>query len=390
MAIQLIQSVLVGLMGGLTPYERYEAMRQLDVNVHSILTNKWFVLLGWSLIFILAMLLLVVRRMRIEKEKQKIQQHYDELSDTLALTAEEREILDAVAARTGLARKDAVFAEPDAFENGLARLMQDVFSDGHNLVYRKKLQGAIFSIREKLGYVKPAPHGQPQSSKEQSSRHIPVGKTLRLSLSGRQDMRHIQAEVAVNDPYELLVRPEIPLACQVGEVWMVQYETGSVTWEFEAITLMCSEAGLALNHSERVRFVNRRRFPRVAVRKNGVMARLPVFRNCQEAEDLRPVFFGAQVSEISGPGLRLDTELELTVGDRTLVVFELEPGRLVQDIGIIRDIRQTALGRAVIAELVGLTDRAVDELVRLTHQLAAQAQSEGVQKKHKPSVAEVL
>lgn len=389
MAIQLIQSVLVGLVGQLTPYQRFEAMRQLDAGGHSLLTNKWFVLLGWSLIFILVMLLIVVRRLRTEKEKQQIQRHYDELSDRMGLTAEEREILDALSARTGMARKDTVFNEPDAFENGLARLMQDVFSEGHNLVYRKKLQAAVFSIREKLGYVKPAPSGQTPSSKLQSSRHIPVGKTVWLSLSGQQGLKRIKAQVAANESYELLLLPELPLACAVGQVWRVQYEAGSVTWEFDAMTLMCAEGRLELNHSERVRFVNRRRFPRVVVRKNGAIARLPVFRECQEADDLRPVFFDAQINEISGPGLRLYTELSPTVGERTLVAFELEPGRVVQDIGIVRDIRQTPLGRAVIVELVGLTDRGVDELVRVTHQLAAHGYREGAVKNSNPVEVEV-
>lgn len=390
MVIQLIQSVLVGLVGQLTPYQRLEAMRQLDAGGQGLLTNKWFVLLGWSLIFILVMLLIVVRRMRIEKEKQQIQRHYDELSDRMGLTAEEREILDAIAARTGVARKDTVFNEPDAFENGLARLMQDVFSEGHNLVYRKKLQAAIFSIREKLGYIKPAPAGQLPSGKLQSSRHIPIGKTVWLSLSGRQDVKRIAAQVVANESYELLLQPEIPLACSVGQVWLVQYEAGSVTWEFDAITLMCADGRLELNHSERIRFVNRRRFSRVAVRKNGVIARLPIFRDYQEADDLRPVFFDAQINEISGPGLRLYTELSPTVGERTLVAFELEPGRVVQDIGIVRDIRQTPLGRAVIVELVGLTDRAVDELVRVTHQLAARGHREVTVKNEQAIEAEVL
>ena len=373
MPFQLIQHVLIGLVGELTTYERFQAMRQLDAGGSSLFTNKWFVLLGWSVIFILVMTLLVVHRMRIEKEKRQLQQQYDELSDRLGLTAGEREILDAIATRAGLRHKGDIFNHSDAFEDGLARLMQDVFSDGQNLVYRKKLQAAVYSIQEKLGFVKPAPTGRPRSGKELSSRHIPVGQKVQLSLSGRDGDRRVSADVAVNDDYEFAVTPEIPLACSSGEVWTVQYDAGAVTWEFEAITLACSGSRLELNHSERIRFVNRRRFPRVAVRKEAAIARLPQFRSTQEADDLRPVFFDAQVNEISGPGLRLHTELELTVNERVLVAFELEPGRIVQDVGQVRDFRQTPLGYAVIVELVGLGDRAVDELVRVTNQLAGQA-----------------
>lgn len=386
----MIQSVLVGLLGQLTPTERYQALRQLDAGGQSLFTNKWFVLLGWSLIFFLVLLLLVVRRMRIEKEKLQIERHYDELADRAHLTAEEREILDAIGVRAALRRKDAIFSHPDAFENGLGRLMQDVFADGHNLVYRRKLQAAVYSIKDKLGYVKPAPSGQPRSSREQSSRHIPTGKAVRLSLAGREDVRRIRAEVVVNDPYELVVAPEFPLASRPGEMWTVQYDTGSVTWEFEAITLANSDRGLELNHSERIRFVNRRRFPRVAVRKDAVIARLPLIRTGQEAESLRPEFYDAQVNEISGPGLRLHTALEPAINERVLVAFELEPGRIVQDIGRVLDLRQTPTDRAVIVELIGLSDRAADELVRITNQLSGQAHLAAVEAETNKTLAEVF
>jgi hypothetical protein len=379
MPIQLINVVLIGLVGGLTPYERFQAIRQLDAGSNnSLFTNKWFMLLGWSLIFLLVMVLIVVHRMRMEKEKRQLERRYDELADRMNLTAQEREIMDAIAIRTGSSRKDMVFRDPDVFENGLARLMQDVFADGHNLVYRKKLQAAVYAIQEKLGHIKPAPAGQPRSGKELSSRHIPVGQITYLSLAGRDDIKRIPAEVIANDAYEFVVRTDIPLICNSGEKWMVEYEAGTVTWEFEAITLACSAKTLELNHSDRIRFVNRRRFPRVAVRKKALIARLPLFRNGREADDLQPIFFDAEINEISGPGLRIHTELEPLIHERVLVIFEMEPGRVVQDIGQVRDFRKTPLGRAVIVELVGLNDRAVDEMVRVTNQLVGQARCQSL------------
>ncbi len=389
MSLLLFQSVWIGLAGQLTPYERFEAMRRLDAGGQSLFTNKWFVLLGWSMIFILVLLLVVVHRMRIEKEKRLMQQRYDELSDRMQLTAAEREILDAIAVRTGFAQKDAVFHHADAFENGLARLMQDVFADGHNLVYRKRLQAAVYSIKEKLGYVKPAPVSRPRSVKEQSSRHIPVGTAVRLSLAGHDESQQVQGQVVANDRYEFIVRPEIPLACQPGQMWRLRYEIGTVTWELEAITLAASDKGLEMNHSDRVHFVNRRRFPRVAVRKNAAVARLPLFRSTQEADDLRPVFFDAQINEISGPSLRVHSDLELTVKDRVLVVFELEPKRIVQDIALVRDVRQTPLGRTAIIELVGLNDQAVAELVRVTNQLIGRSASAAADQENENTFAEV-
>ena len=81
MPLYAIQSVLVGMLCDLPPHERYQAMRQLDTGGKSLFTDKWYVLLGWSLIFFLIVLLLAVRRMRIEKEKRQIEDNYDALSD---------------------------------------------------------------------------------------------------------------------------------------------------------------------------------------------------------------------------------------------------------------------------------------------------------------------
>lgn len=389
MFIMMANSMVVGLLGTLTPYERLEAMRQLDAGSRSLFTDKWFVLLGWSLIFLLAITFFVVHRMRIEKERKQIRRQFDELAEKLDITAAEREILEAITARSGLRRNDAIFSHPDAFENGLARLMQDVFADGHNLVYRKKLQAAVYSIKQKLGYLKVEAAERPRSIKEQSSRYIPVGKTVQLLLSERDDARPLPAEVVANDEYELVVRPDIPLNCRSGQVWLVRYNAGSVTWQFSAITLGCSEKGLELNHTDRVRFVNRRRFPRVSVRKDAVIARLPMMRPAQKIDDLRPVFFDAEISEISGCALRIRTELVPSVNERVLVVFELEPGRIVQDVGQVRDIRKTPLGLVLIVDLIGLNDRAADELVRMTHQLAGQAANDAVEDEQESVYLEV-
>lgn len=375
MSGEWIQCVRVGLVGQLTPLERLEAMRQIDRGRENLLTDAGLMLLGVLAACLFVLLLVMVRRLRLQRENRQVQQAYDAASDRLNLTAPEREILEAIAIRTGEPQKGAVFEDVDVFETGLGRLMQDVFADGHNLVYRKKLQAAVHSIKEKLGFVKPAPTGQPRSSKDQSSRHIPVGKTVLLWPAGGKSDRHVLGEVIANDAFEWVIRPETPLAGQAGRMWRVRYDDGAVTWELDAITLAVSETCLELNHSDRIRFVNRRRFPRVAVRKPALMAALPMFRAIQDGEDFRPDFVQAQINEISGPSLRVDTPLELAFNDRVLVIFELEPGRVVQDIGQVRDFRKTPLGRAVIVELVGLNDHGIAELVRVSNQLIAQRAS---------------
>jgi hypothetical protein len=358
------------LIAQMDVYERFEAMRRLNTGGgdggYAFLRNKWFVVLGWSVIVVLSMLLIAVRRMRREKERQAMNLRFAAEADRLELTAEERDIVEAVANRSGLKQKDAIFTLSEPFDNGLSILMQEVFAAGQDLVERKKLQGTIFSIKEKLGFIKP---GGPniRTGKEQSSRNIPMGTVVRLGPAGNRQNARIGAEVIQNDRYELLVRPELPILCKPGDVWTVEYFKAAMTWEFEAITMACNEKGLALNHSERIRFVNRRRFTRVATRRPAQIAIFPVFT---EKPTMGVEFTPAEITEIAGPGLRIRTDLKLEMQQRVLLQCELEEGRLVQDIGCVRDIRRSAAGSSVIIELIGVDTRAIDELVRIANLIA--------------------
>ena len=118
----------------LSPTQRYDAMRRLDGSAGgnndliSILTNKWFVLLGWSMIVVLLLLLFAVRRMRLERQSRETDKRYEDNANRLNLTAEERDIVEAIAVRAPIKQKDSIFTLQNAFEEGLAKLMQEVFT----------------------------------------------------------------------------------------------------------------------------------------------------------------------------------------------------------------------------------------------------------------------
>jgi hypothetical protein len=84
----------------------------------------------------------------------------------------------------------------------------------------------------------------------------------------------------------------------------------------------------------------------------------------------RPVFTPAEIKELSGPVLRLQMKLQVAVRDRLLVLFELDPGRVIQDVGEVRRISESVTGRTVAVELIGLPESVEDELIRKTTQLA--------------------
>lgn len=147
-------------------------------------------------------------------------------------------------------------------------------------------------------------------------------------------------------------------------------------WEFEAIATACSQDTISLSHSERIRYVNRRRFTRVPTDKPAKIALFPVFGQVTESKQMELCFVPAVITEIAGPSVRVRTDLSVQIRQRVLLVFDLEEGRLVQDVGEVRDIRNTEAGDAIIVELIGLHTKAIGELVRVANQIAHNEASE--------------
>jgi len=162
----------------------------------------------------------------------------------------------------------------------------------------------------------------------------------------------------------------VPLSSAAGKLWNVRYRFGAATWEFNVLTIACGEGELVLNHSDNITFVNRRRFLRVEVQKPLLVAHFPMVKSGFEGGPMAPEFVGGTVRELSGPGLRILSAIEVNRGDRLLVVFELEDGKLMQDIGEVRGYRDSGEGRSIGVELIGLNEAGIDELVRATNNIA--------------------
>lgn len=79
------------------------------------------------------------------------------------------------------------------------------------------------------------------------------------------------------------------------------------------------------------------------------------------------------VTELSGPGLQIQTNLDLKIQSRVLVIFESEPGRVMQDVAEVRGLRETKSGWLVAVEMIGLNENAVNDLIRITHLIARTA-----------------
>jgi hypothetical protein len=194
----------------------------------------------------------------------------------------------------------------------------------------------------------------------------------------------------------------------------LRYSFGASVWEFDSSVVRCNDDILVLNHSDNIRFISRRRFLRVQVNKPAFIAQFPFSKTLSSNSNNNskkklaikqssanesnnwgpPEFIPATVTELGGPGLRIETNLEVKVGDRVLVIVNLSEekaqdlnppskstslrsvlsmdrkstlSKIVEDIGEVRHVRALQNGSSIAVELTGLSDSNLNELIRATN-----------------------
>ncbi|MHC4949825.1 MAG: PilZ domain-containing protein [Planctomycetota bacterium] len=368
-----LSNLFLVLGAAMTPQERLRAMGRLDTGSGTdFLAGRWLELAGWLTIALLITILGILYKRRKAKKASRTENSFCENATRLRLNGEEQDIVAAIAALAGIKQRDSIFTLRPAFDTGLSRLMREVFATNQESAERRKFHEAILSIKIKLGFIS----SQLQNGvmgcggKERTTRQIPAGTEVWLLPPDNNTDERLIAEITQNDNFEFSLRPEVPVTCHPGDIWTVRYNNGAMIWEFEAIVTACSQDEISFGHSERIRYVNRRRFTRVPTDKPAKIALFPVFGQVTESKQMELSFVPAVITEIAGPSVRVGTDLSVQIRQRVLLVFDLEEGRLVQDVGEVRDIRKSETGDAIIVELIGLHAKAIGELVRVANQIA--------------------
>jgi len=408
--IPVIRDGLAAVVLALTPVERWQALRRFNSNP---VTEHWFILAGMLAIVILAVLLFAVSIRRKAPGKKISRRLFDEYASKNGLSERERQILLAIAGYAGLKRSEAIFTMGSAFDRGAARMIEESLAwrgpEGSRL-----LKIELTYLREKLGLQKrrPSSIGSATRPKKLGSRQIPVGRKVHITRRTNRASDEIEATVVENNDIELKLELAIPVKITFGEAWRVHYYFGASVWEFDASVVSYDGDTLVLNQSDDIRYVNRRRFLRVPVNKSAFIARFPFARTIAGSSDISektgnaeqdsvttsggtwgpPEFVPAVVTELAGPGLRVDVPLEVKVGDRVLLVFRLDEekeqdsvptrrddkvpaSRIVQDVGEVRHSKAIENGFSIAVELTGLSDLNVNELVRATNVASLKAET---------------
>jgi hypothetical protein len=178
-------------------------------------------------------------------------------------------------------------------------------------------------------------------------------------------------------------------------------------WQFETFVASYDGNVMVLEHNDDVHFINRRRFLRTPVRKKAYIASFPFEKTFTKSlksptpnnfpdVQMQPLsFLPAVVTELGGPGLRIETSLPVKKGDRILVMFELERDTqqstaknretdavtyvstsilniienigVVQETGIVKRTYDNQHRPTIAIELIGLKDTEIDCLIRATN-----------------------
>jgi hypothetical protein len=379
----------------ITPLERLKAMgSRLGTN---FIDANWFVLAALVAITILTAVLVVISYNRKVQSRRASTRIFDEYARKSGLSKRECEILLQVARKAGLRQSEAIFTMANAFDGGAARMMEENIQE-QNQQESERLKNEMSFLREKLGFQKKSltAVGSPAAARRLSSRQIPVGKKLHITRRKTRNLADIESTVVKNDDVELAIKLAVQVETAPGEFWRARYYFGASVWEFDTSVVSCNGDILVLNHSDDVRFVNRRRFVRVPVNKPAFVARFPfsaeVVLNGDRAKKGPsaagrswgpPEFVPAVVTELAGPGLRIELPLDVKMGERVLVVFKLngkndqtsgsqETGsaakaKIIEDVGEVRHTKPIENGFSIAVELTGLGDSDVNELIRATN-----------------------
>jgi hypothetical protein len=398
-----ITSAANAVILALTPTERLQAVRRLGSD---LVGEQWFVVACGAVLIVLTVLLLAVSYGRKKKDRNVANQLFSEHADAQGLSRRERSILLQIARKAKLKRNESIFTLASAFSLGATQVTDETIALQGARASRR-LSGELTVLREKLGFQERISDsvGSAATPSKPSSRQIPINKKLQI-ISHEHEPTDVEGTVIKNDDIELTVKLSKPLKAGPGEVCCVHYFYGASVWEFDASVVSCHGGILVLTHSYDVRFINRRRFLRVPVKKPAFIASFPFAKTLPSGEnddewatgDLPdswgpPEFVRAAVTELAGPGLRIEAPLEVKVGERVVVILKMKEesaaddrhvspqswrktarsSRIVEDIGEVRHVRAIENGFSIAVELTGLSDSNVNELIRETNSASIEA-----------------
>jgi hypothetical protein len=371
-----IMGKLPAILVGLTAVERVPTGKNIQ---KPATVWMWVILLGAIGVVLAMVLAYVVSRIRARRREGWTAFHA--LADNLGLGGEERDLLAHVAELAGVRNVQSIFTLDDAFREGANAFLQGPRFLSMDETARAYALSLVGSLREKLGF-----HTANDAEMQSLTSTRQIAEGTKVTILHRGSPGTFEATVWQSGSKEFIVEPEAPVEPRLGEGWLVRIADGGSVWEFDAPVLNAMDGRIVLGHSDYVRFINRRRFPRIPVNRSALLAPFPFVK--PDASDAPPVFYPATLVEIGGPGLKFESSCELQPGEKALVVLKLQDRKVVEALGKVRRLLPNRKGRPfVIIELIGLNSAEVSELARETNAAAKEQSAAGNQESEETEVA---
>ncbi len=363
------------ITGGLGfPLGQLNALDRLRATGRRLSSGPEGILLWGMLIIALAVIVAVAvayGRVRLKRIRTTFHRH----AGRRGLSDEETNLLARIAGCSGLKDHESVFTSEAAFDRGLAKLTSgsDRTAAGFGRIGSGVCSSCTFlvSLKEKLGFqIGPEPT-KPTSVK---LGRIDPGTRLSVFRQRSPNSFHVTVAETKSDLSEVIVFPETDVGIHAGETWVVRYPHGGILWEFGAWVVKSQEKRVAVRPTGDVRWVNRRRFLRIRTRRPAYIACFPFHKVDQEMET--PEFVSAVLTEIGGPGLKFEISQEVELGERVLVILELQGNGVLEGAGIVRYRTTDDSGAMTVAvELIGLTTSEIAALVKETNLVAYRSEN---------------
>jgi len=262
-----------------------------------------------------------------------------------------------------------MYSAPEAFNRGVESLLESASLADTLASGTSASAGCSFlvSLREKLGF-----EVLPGQARPTSVDLGPMKPGTQIAIQRQRSPERFNAVVRATrtDPAEIAVRPAgQEIRSRPGESWIVHFPQGGILWEFNSWVVHHAGGDIVIRPVGEVRWINRRRFPRVPTDKPAWGAAFP-FHNEDGTPAEVPQFVSGRLVELAGPGMQLRAPLDVEVGNRVLVVVQLEHDKTVESAAVVRRIVDEEDGepdKLLALELTGLTTGQVAELSRQTN-----------------------
>jgi hypothetical protein len=292
------------------------------------------------------------------------------MTNIAGLTDSDVDMITRMVRQSGFLRPGMEFTLLHAFNIGTANYLgSDEYTElpgEQRLDVVERIEG----LEKKLGTTR-----LDNEEQTMTTRDILVGAQIMVSHAGQED--NFDMLVQANTDEGLRVQPPIPLESPPDSSWILRYFDGVKVWGFTTSVAAKDGDCLILEHTDEMEMVNFRRFARVPVKHSAQISRF-VFHSLAETQSSLE-FVHADVVEIGGPGIMLYTTLDVSVGDRILILLNFGKNEIIRAVGKIRrrnESERVANRNCYGVELIGLKPSQVAELMHATNSTAIRLHKE--------------